>query len=697
MISGEKLMAAQVDRKARFCRTRNRDASRRLLLTFSVVLLGILSSKGFARDAYSELADLWSLAELRSARTKQVSSTDPLGGNDDHNHFVRTMSEGSYVLADLTGPGVVTRIWVTGSEKNLTSARIRFRFDDRDGPTIDRPVTEFFGGNEFPFLNPLVGDESRSSGGYYCYVPFPYRSRCVIDLHGFELDRVYYNVTYREFEGGASVESFTLPLPDGPAESLKAVLAQWTSPGRDPKAEEPSSVTRRHRMRHLRPGSQHTFFREAGAGQIAAIKIHLQSDLGDAMKDVWIKAYWDGLDEPAIEAPLGLFFCTYGGAGDFRSLLVGRNRQELYCFLPMPFIKGAQLALFNRGEEPVAIPEISVMVTEPRVVRKPLGRLHALYHSDSSTDSWESFPWLKRRSSGHFIGVSTLTRGGSGGFAYLEGDETIRVDGEATPSILGTGMEDYFNAGYYYRHGPFALPLHGCPLREDEGGVTGSYRFHVLDSVPFSSQIEALLEHGSNNTFRGHYESVAFWYEKPGSFLSETVVSLEDVKPTPVVPEPGTNLLKNPGAEEFMKYWTTGGEPASLPAIDPWTHSPEPANRSGHHRFGISIGWATTDCYQYQALPVRPGRPHRARFWAAHQDGTDELAEMTWIDGPWPGEEKPLCRTRPEAEPGWTRHVSDPFIPGATEITIVLRYRHPVASNVASIHVDDLEVEEVPE
>jgi hypothetical protein len=47
--------------------------------------------------------------------------------------------------------------------------------------------------------------------------------------------------------------------------------------------------------------------------------------------------------------------------------------------------------------------------------------------------------------------------------AQLEGDEKWYVGDQRTPAIHGTGAEDFYNAGWYFKYGPVTQPLNGGP------------------------------------------------------------------------------------------------------------------------------------------------------------------------------------------------------------------------------------------
>ena len=90
---------------------------------------------------------------------------------------------------------------------------------------------------------------------------------------------------------------------------------------------------------------------------------------------------------------------------------------------------------------------------------------------------------------------------------FVKGD--LRIDGAAVPQWKGTGLEDYFNCGWYYRN-PLARPLHGllfkAPFR------TVQYRLHLNDAVLFDRSIDVRFERGPDNASNGWLESVGYYY-----------------------------------------------------------------------------------------------------------------------------------------------------------------------------------------
>jgi hypothetical protein len=98
-----------------------------------------------------------------------------------------------------------------------------------------------------------------------------------------------------------------------------------------------------------------------------------------------------------------------------------------------------------------------------------------------------------------------------------EGDEKIYVDGEAFPSFLGTGTEDYY--GYAWcRPEKFTHPFIAQPTGEGNlsPGMTVNMRYRTLDAIPFQSEIQADIElwHWVKTTI--NYAMSSFWYARPG-------------------------------------------------------------------------------------------------------------------------------------------------------------------------------------
>jgi hypothetical protein len=119
-------------------------------------------------------------------------------------------------------------------------------------------------------------------------------------------------------------------------------------------------------------------------------------------------------------------------------------------------------------------------------------------------------------------------------FLFLEGDEFISVDDDKTPSILGTGTEDYFLSGFYFNKGTFAAPFHGLTVKDKEKSRISVYRFRIADAIPFKKSFHFEIEHGLTwaHGVSADYSSVAYWYQnEPHTEFAPLITAESDLEP----------------------------------------------------------------------------------------------------------------------------------------------------------------------
>ena len=89
------------------------------------------------------------------------------------------------VLADVAGPGVVRRIWLTvpGKVETLRGWVVRIYWDGQEWPSVEAPLQDFFGlpfARQAPFESALFSNpEGRS---FNCFVPMPFRKRALVTI-----------------------------------------------------------------------------------------------------------------------------------------------------------------------------------------------------------------------------------------------------------------------------------------------------------------------------------------------------------------------------------------------------------------------------------------------------------------------------------------------------------------------------------
>ena len=235
------------------------------------------------------------------------------------------------------------------------------------------------------------------------------------------------------------------------------------------------------------------------------------------LRNLIIKMYWDGEEEPSVEVPFGNFFgCGFSRREPWQSKYVGVTSGGFYSYFPMPFAKGARIEIENRMEKPTLV---FFHFLGQKYGKLPEDTLyfHAQYRRENPTVRGRNYTILEAGGDGYFAGTILFIQGYDKGdkWNFLEGDEFMYVDGETDASIKGTGGEDYFQGGWYYIDGVFNAPCHGLIVKDMEKVQTSMYRFHTLDRVNFSKEIRVEIEHGNRpvNEAKADFSSTAFWYQ----------------------------------------------------------------------------------------------------------------------------------------------------------------------------------------
>lgn len=232
---------------------------------------------------------------------------------------------------------------------------------------------------------------------------------------------------------------------------------------------------------------------------------------------------WDGDATPAVDAPLAFFFGAGVGPARVRALPVGMIADRLYCYFPMPYATGARVQLINESTQPIDALQFALSYTPSGQMPAEVGYFHALFRTEAPTTSGRDYTFLDATGTGHLVGVVEHMHSNDGSRWYLEGDERIHVDGNLTPSLYGTGTEDFYNGGWYFNRGIFDLQTHGNPVHETTSGdTTVAYRFFLSDLIPFNASIHVGIEHGATNDFNDDISSVAYYYLRPEVTVAQT-------------------------------------------------------------------------------------------------------------------------------------------------------------------------------
>jgi Protein of unknown function (DUF2961) len=251
---------------------------------------------------------------------------------------------------------------------------------------------------------------------------------------------------------------------------------------------------------------------------------------GDVLRDVVWRMFWDGETEPSVECPIGdLFGAAFARPNELVSDRLVVAGGAYLCRFEMPFGVRAVVEIENQSTRPVRQLFFQIGYRRELVRAEPLETFHATWRRENPTTPGRPYLALDAKGRGRFVGMKLdaqnrewwlkppwshvmMPRGF--GLGMLEGWEAIRVDGEAAPSIVGTGGEDYFSGGFYFAGGAFHAPTHGATVRSYVSGRVSAYRFHLEDEVPFAESIEVAIDHGFRNTLASDFSSVAYWYQE---------------------------------------------------------------------------------------------------------------------------------------------------------------------------------------
>src|SRR5918999_1290361 len=154
------------------------------------------------------------------------SSPDSSARNDDYRRF----GPGETItLVDHRGAGIVRRWWVTIAPRNSVPLQrqliVRCYWDDEATPSVEVPLSDFFGVGFGEWRDYVSMPSNMTSGGYNGYWPMPFRRRARITVENRSnavVDRFYFNVAVEAYDA----------LPDSTLYFHAQFRRAATTPGR---------------------------------------------------------------------------------------------------------------------------------------------------------------------------------------------------------------------------------------------------------------------------------------------------------------------------------------------------------------------------------------------------------------------------------------------------------------------------------
>jgi hypothetical protein len=285
-------------------------------------------------------------------------------------------------------------------------------------------------------------------------------------------------------------------------------------------------------------GQTATLLDVSGAGVVTHLWFTINSKDPMHLKNLVLRAWWDGENSPSVEVPIGDFFGL--GLGEYytyqSALLAVAPIKALNAYFQMPFATSARLTLTNEGQVRTDNLYFAVDYVTLAALPGDVGRFHAQYRQAAPckgwTDDWTNeysalindkknlsgegnYVFLEATGKGHFVGVTHAVEQNQDQW-FGEGDDMIFIDGDALPTINGTGTEDYYNGAWDFGGQAFANLHQGAPYIVDPERIGGRYclyRWHIESPITFEKSIRVTIEHGHANNRSDNFYSTAYWYQ----------------------------------------------------------------------------------------------------------------------------------------------------------------------------------------
>jgi hypothetical protein len=516
-----------------------------LLISSSVLFAG--SSPVTTGSLFEEMVDMANLARFPDPafRTVQFSSYDrrsklPGGpdwfansdgfGGEPIPNFEKVLRApddkgiGEYLMADVNGPGAIVRLWTAS-----ISGAVRVYLDDVDKPLYEGSADAFFRRPYDSFLQMKEIDADRFRQTVYqrdaSYAPIPFARRLRVEWTGNLKQIHFYELQVRLYDKQASVTSFRPEDIRTYRETIDKVSRILADPDAHPASDpqgQPSSFDA-----SLKPSERSTLVRLEGPAAVQQVSLQLTAeDLDRALRQTVLLITFDEYPWGQVQSPVGDFFGAAPGVNPYPSLpFTVRPDGTMVCRFVMPFERSCRVELHNRGDQPVRVKgavQAAPFTWDERAMHFR-ARWRADHEITASNREVQDLPFLLAHGKGVYVGTGVYLMNPSPvptpyGNWWGEGDEKIFVDGERTPSIFGTGSEDYFN---YSWSSPdiFTHPYCGQPRNDGPGnrGYVTNYRWHVLDSLPFQESIRFYMELYSHERVPGmSYARIGYHYARPG-------------------------------------------------------------------------------------------------------------------------------------------------------------------------------------
>jgi hypothetical protein len=559
------------------------------------VLLAVIAACGAAKAAdpvtldslLREMADAEAVAKwpdpayvCRQAssydrRQTAKENPDPFA-NDDRNQFIRQeQNEGraELVMLDEDGPGAIVRFWLTTDSQKAGAIRIYL-----DGSTLPAVVFPAFDlmkndlGIGVPFVLPHPGYTPDGPGGNTLWLPIPYARHCKVTWEERSSGARYYQIDTRTYPAGTAVQTFEKSQLEKLGDRLASTGWSLQSP------PPPAGCQAAEAVQLVGPGGALSVSLPDGPAAVRVLELKVEtnglSEVERALRSLVLKVDFDG--EESVWCPVTDFFGSGVGIN-----VVQNWRQQvgadgtMRSRWVMPYAKSGTVCVLNIGSQAVRVlVRLGTSAFSWNAERSM--HFHAVWHYVAGLQWPPASDWnlVTVQGRGVYAGDS-LSLYNPVSTWYGEGDEKIRVDGEAVPSHLGTGTEDYYN--YSYAPKPVFQTPFSSLVREDSSGTQGwnvMERTRSLDGIPFTQSLRMDFELIAWKKTSPIACATTYWYAFPGAKANVQPQPEQAAAHVPTLAEAKEREnFKRPGAVELEGLNLVAKEgdfPTETQAMDEW-------------------------------------------------------------------------------------------------------------------------------
>ncbi len=217
-------------------------------------------------------------------------------------------------------------------------------------------------------------------------------------------------------------------------------------------------------------------------------------------RDVIIRMYWDGEETPSVEAPLGDLMCnSWKCRQEILAVPINVNpKGGMNIYFPMPFRKHAKITVTNDSPADLGGFFYTINYTIEAVCDDAL-YFHAQWRRSNPLEYGTEYLMADGiKGQGQYVGTFMAWQQNNAGW-WGEGEIKMYTDDDGeSPTICGTGTEDYFGGAWGFGATDYSAPYMGFQQVVKRSGEVGArmtlYRFHVLDPVFFKTNLKVTMQ-----------------------------------------------------------------------------------------------------------------------------------------------------------------------------------------------------------